>query len=261
MTDEEILARADANYFGAMSTFIGQAEHGEIRSKDGVLMAYSGTDVAAFNVAFVTRSPSDCDRTIAEAIEFFDERNVPFILRLREDVDRESERAARERGLRYTDTVPGMVMAYPKPPPSQMATMRTRIVDDDASLSDHRSVVADAFEMPGALAEYFLTMRLFSTPDIVGYVGYVDGVAVATSALFMTHRVAGVYNVATKREYRKRGFGEAMAWRAVRDGMDAGCVMASLQASELGQPVYERMGFRTVAAYRTFGRPEKTRSS
>src|SRR5260370_41175280 len=53
MTDEEMLARADANYFSAMTTFIGQAERGDVRSRDGVLDAYSGTQVAAFNVACV----------------------------------------------------------------------------------------------------------------------------------------------------------------------------------------------------------------
>ena len=258
MTDEEMLARADANYFSAMTTFIGGTNRGEVRSRDGVLMAYSGTQVAAFNVAFVTRPTSDTARSVGEAIEFFDEREAPFILRLREGVDRQAERAARECGLRYTDTVPGMVMSDPKMPAAQRTHVTISTVDDDASLADHRSVVADSFEMPAALANYFLTMRLFGTPDVVGYVGYVDGVAVATSALFMTHRVAGVYNVATRREYRKRGIGEAMAWRAIAEGMAAGCVMASLQASEEGQPVYERMGFRTVALYRTFGRPERS---
>jgi hypothetical protein len=34
-----------------------------------------------------------------------------------------------------------------------------------------------------------------------------------------------------------------------------GCVMAALQASEMGRPVYERMGFRLVSPYRTFHRP------
>ena len=258
MTDEEMLARADANYFSAMTTFIGGAERGEVRSKDGVLMAHSGTEVAAFNVAFVTRPPSDSGGTVAAAIEFFDEHGGPFILRVREGVDPESERAARECGLRYTDTVPGMVMRDPKRTTETRPDLTIQTIHDDASLEDHRSVVADAFDMPADLARYFLTMQLFGTPDVVGYVGYVDGKAVATSALFMTHRVAGVYNVATRREYRKRGIGEAMTWRAIGDGMEAGCLMASLQASELGQPVYERMGFRTVAPYRTFGRPEKS---
>ena len=78
MTDEEMLARADANYFSAMTTFIGGAERGEVRSKDGVLMAHSGTEVAAFNVAFVTRPPSDPGGTVASAIEFFEPR-VPVI--------------------------------------------------------------------------------------------------------------------------------------------------------------------------------------
>jgi GNAT superfamily N-acetyltransferase len=257
MTDEEILARADANYFSAMSTFIGGAERGEVRSRDGVLIAHSGTQIAAFNVAFVARPPSDPDVSISDAIAFFDERGAPFILRVREGVDPESERAARECGLRYTDTVPGMVIRDPKPA-AKPADIRVRMIDDESSLADHRSVVADAFEMPATLAEYFLTMRLFVTPDVVGYVGYVDGRPVATSALFMTHRVAGVYNVATRREYRKRGLGEAMTWHAIGEGLAAGCVVASLQASELGQPVYERMGFRTIAPYRTFGRPEKS---
>src|SRR5947209_7797164 len=116
MTDEEILARADANYFSAMTTFVGGATRGEVRSKDGVLVAFSGTGVAAFNVAFITRALSDPARGVSEAIEFFDERNVPFIVRLREDLDPESERAARQCGLRYTDTVPGMVMVDPKIP-------------------------------------------------------------------------------------------------------------------------------------------------
>ena len=49
-------------------TFIGGAKRGEVRSRDGVLMAYSGTQVAAFNVAFVTRSPSDRERTKKRAV-------------------------------------------------------------------------------------------------------------------------------------------------------------------------------------------------
>src|SRR5205085_7224058 len=104
MNDEEMLARADANYFSAMTTFIGGAERGEVRARDGLLMAHSGTGVAAFNVAFITRTLSDPSRVVSEAIEFFDAREVPFILRVREGVDAESERAARECGLRYTDT-------------------------------------------------------------------------------------------------------------------------------------------------------------
>jgi len=72
----------------------------------------------------------------------------------------------------------------------------------------------------------------------------------------MSHGVAGVYNVATLAAYRRRGLGEGMTAHAAQEGARAGCRMASLQSSEMGLPVYTRMGFRTVAGYRTFVRPE-----
>jgi predicted acetyltransferase len=67
---------------------------------------------------------------------------------------------------------------------------------------------------------------------------------------------AGIYNVATLPSHRKRGYGEAMTWRAVAGGAAAGCDVAILQASQMGRPIYERMGFRLVAPYRTFHRPD-----
>lgn len=66
--------------------------------------------------------------------------------------------------------------------------------------------------------------------------------------------IAGVTFVGTRDAYRKRGLGEAITWHAVREGAKAGCTVAALQASEMGRPIYERMGFRTVAGYRTFVR-------
>jgi len=77
---------------------------------------------------------------------------------------------------------------------------------------------------------------------------------VAVSSVFVDGGVAGVYNVATLESHRRRGIGEAMTWRSVSRGRETGCVVATLQASELGKPVYERMGFRVVAPYKTFRR-------
>jgi predicted acetyltransferase len=84
----------------------------------------------------------------------------------------------------------------------------------------------------------------------------VDGEPVASSTLVYGGRVAGVHNVATLPEARRRGFGEALTWHAMARGASFGCDMAALQASQMGRPVYERMGFRLVSQYRTFQRPQ-----
>jgi predicted GNAT family acetyltransferase len=72
---------------------------------------------------------------------------------------------------------------------------------------------------------------------------------------FTSHRIAGVYTVATLPEFRGRGLGEALTWRAALDGLVEDCVAASLQASRMGFPIYARMGFRHVVDYETWGSP------
>jgi hypothetical protein len=41
----------------------------------------------------------------------------------------------------------------------------------------------------------------------------------------------------------------------IKDGIESGCTTASLQASQLGEPVYARMGFETPIHYVKYGRP------
>ncbi len=176
---------------------------------------------------------------------------------MREGLDPAFEGAANACGLRYTDTVPGMALCPPQTSGREVSGLRIERVHDDRTLDDHRTVIADSFEMPIELAQYFVTQRLLGQPDVEHYVGYSGAQPVGTSALFLTHRVGGVYNVATMPAHRGRGIGNAMTRHAVERGAASGCVMAGLQASEMGQPVYEKMGFRLVAPYLTFARPEQ----
>ena len=57
---------------------------------------------------------------------------------------------------------------------------------------------------------------------------------------------AGIYNVTTVEAARGRGIGAAMTVAAVRHGADLGLDLATLQASTMGRPVYERLGFEFV---------------
>jgi len=52
--------------------------------------------------------------------------------------------------------------------------------------------------------------------------------------------------VATLPEARGRGYGEAVSWAATLCRPE---LPATLQASSMGRPVYERMGYRSVADF------------
>jgi predicted GNAT family acetyltransferase len=83
-------------------------------------------------------------------------------------------------------------------------------------------------------------------------VGYASGDPVVSGLGWRTGRTIGVYSIATVGSARRRGYGAAMTARVVADGMVAGCDVAVLQASEMGRPVYERLGFRTVVRYAAY---------
>jgi ribosomal protein S18 acetylase RimI-like enzyme len=69
---------------------------------------------------------------------------------------------------------------------------------------------------------------------------------VATVSLLTAGGAAGIYNVATIEAERGRGIGAAMTAAAIRHGAARGFTVATLQASTMGRPVYERLGFRFV---------------
>jgi ribosomal protein S18 acetylase RimI-like enzyme len=56
----------------------------------------------------------------------------------------------------------------------------------------------------------------------------------------------GIYWVATLPEARGRGLATALMREALADAHERGRRTSTLQATKLGAPVYERVGYRTV---------------
>jgi predicted GNAT family acetyltransferase len=107
------------------------------------------------------------------------------------------------------------------------------------------------------LIERVMPPTLLANPNVRVYVGLEDGVPVATSMAFRIDEVLGIYNVATIESARGRGYGTAMTWAVVADA-EPGVDLVILQASALGRPVYEHMGFRTVVEYEELEEPTGT---
>lgn len=89
------------------------------------------------------------------------------------------------------------------------------------------------------------------------FVGYLGGLAVSVCELLLGARQgAGLYGVATRGGYRRRGFGAAVLGRAleVAEGMGVRDVVVECQGPELG--FYERLGFAVINGERGVGEGE-----
>ena len=76
------------------------------------------------------------------------------------------------------------------------------------------------------------------------YIVREDGVGLACVATWDYEGDCSVWEVAALPEERGRGLVSGLMRRALADGRERGCEVSTLQATKLGQPVYERLGYR-----------------
>ena len=121
-------------------------------------------------------------------------------------------------------------------------------------LQDAERVLVEGYPMPD-MAD--LPPGDFYRADVVEgptrvFVGYDDGVPVATSAAHSAAGVTVVENVAVLASARGKGAGAALTWAATTSWPGQGAVLI---ASDDGQPVYERLGYLRIVRWTCWLRP------
>jgi ribosomal protein S18 acetylase RimI-like enzyme len=251
MTAEALVTGADANLVRATQVWASACQDGECWERDGLTIAAAGLPMRSFNNVFLRQRPERPAESLAEVTAYFRERGLPFRLRFLEGAPAPSEDELAGWGLQRHGGIPSLALEslYGEGHASELTI---RPVENELTLQHHTEVVAEGFEWEASSLSGVFTPRLIDAPEWRGYVGYLDGRPVASSQLVLTDGVAGVYYVATIEDARRRGFGEAMTRQALNEGAVAGCSIASLQASPMGEPIYRRMGFERVGYYRTY---------
>jgi hypothetical protein len=99
---------------------------------------------------------------------------------------------------------------------------------------------------------FFDRMESLRGPTVRAFLGRVAGRPVSGAMLYLSHGIGGVGWVGTRPSAFGRGYGIALTWRVVEEGLGRGVELFNLQASPMGAPVYRRMGFETPTCYRMF---------
>jgi ribosomal protein S18 acetylase RimI-like enzyme len=127
--------------------------------------------------------------------------------------------------------------------------LRIEVVRTGAQLDDFERTKVEAYPT-AELSPFGSQPRLFAEPlldsDWTLYVGYEGERAVATSAAFVTDRVATVEMISTRPECRGRGYGLAITAAAASTRTDR---PSALVSSDLGNGVYRRLGYLPILRY------------
>ncbi|MGB9978820.1 GNAT family N-acetyltransferase [Methanobacterium sp.] len=116
-------------------------------------------------------------------------------------------------------------------------------------------VLVESFEFSKIIAsykKYFINAGL-NNLDFHYYLGFLNGKPVATGILFKGEGAAGLFYIGTIPKARGQGIAKAMVHYLLREAKNKGYNISILQASEMGYPLYKKIGFKkyyTTKIYR-----------
>ncbi len=101
--------------------------------------------------------------------------------------------------------------------------------------------------MKGEMDECLFKSKL-NDENILLFLGNYKSKPVATSLVFIQGKESGLYFISTDSDFRRNGFGEEMTLHGLLTAKGKGCTIMNLEATDLGLPVYEKVGFKNYGA-------------
>jgi ribosomal protein S18 acetylase RimI-like enzyme len=160
-------------------------------------------------------------------------------------------RAALEQAGHVLDASPeGMLLALDQVEPPREDDP---LPDPNPSSTDLGAINDSAY---GVANRFTLMMGDAPLDPAAGYIARVDGKPAASVVTNDHEGDCSVWWVAVTPEARGRGLAAGLMRRALHAGRERGCDASTLQATKLGRPVYERLGYRGLGPIEMWERRE-----
>jgi GNAT superfamily N-acetyltransferase len=249
--DTDHTARVNAHTRTAFVKLADHVDEAEV-ARFGPLTALSaGIPMPLYNQILTFEAPARDD--LEAAVSWMAKRDVPFWVTVPDPLLEDVGEHAVELGLAKAEVVQPMMIltSLGEIPPNETVADISEVTDADI-LDEVVDITATVFGIPPEFVRQMTTSSMLNDEEVRMFVGRVDGVPVACGRLIKTDDVAGVFDIAVDEEFRRQGIGEAITWAVLRAGRDAGCQIGALESTEMGYPLYQRMGFETVVDYHRF---------
>ncbi len=257
--DKNLLNECNTNFIKAFEMLGETVQNGLIERTGGVTIVRTGSSLPGFNLVFALDRPASLDGVVDRIKLLLVSTKTKWRLVTTNQSLDYLKRVIEELHLVQADVEPGMVLDLADSFPFSQSNFEIRTVKEKEEIATLVTTGTAGFGAPsgsmGLLEDATSVFVQNTSYRGACYLGYFDGQPVGTSLRIVSGRIAGVYFVSVIPQFRRRGFGEALARRAALDGRTEGCGVAYLQASKMGFPIYLRMGFRTITEYQLWSQP------
>jgi GNAT superfamily N-acetyltransferase len=232
----------------------------DVFDRDGIRFCYSGLPWRVLNGAVLARLAQGTeDGRITEVMAWFREKSVPWrwiVGPLSQPEDLGPRLVA--AGMRAASDHPGMVLRLDRmrDESPELPALEVREVLEKRDFSAWADVQRETWglsdEADRAWREAHLRLGLGADLPLRNYLAMLDGEPVGGAAVFCAEGVAGIYNVCVVPSARGRGIGREVTLAALRTARDLGYNLSTLGSSDLGLPVYLRIGYEEVCRIRVY---------
>lgn len=260
LSSPNLLAALESNMTAYWMAY-GRAPKVDAHDSEELRWVLMGIPEALFNAAFLARMTAE--RLVANLNELHAaqaRRQVPMLWWLGPTAQPPRlEDTLAEHGWTLAGTTPGMAvelvnLAQDTHMPPDVTIERVQGEDD---LRLWAQIAGEGTGFPAETAARFSGMEPYaagypSRSERRNYLAYLDGEPVATSAMVLNDGVAGIYAVATLPDARRRGIGAALSRLPLLEAQAEGYRVGTLQASDMGHPVYRNLGFQDVCMFKIY---------
>ena len=241
MDDAELFARQHRSLRRFYRLLTESSTGGQLYERDGITAALvPATPERSFSNAVVYDHAASLERALELLASRYEEAGVRAWTVWVPAQDRKAAALLERHGHRL-DAAPaamGIELAGFSREPAQELEIDT---DPDPADLGRLNDAAYGYE-----DEFSRALDLMDPDAAYAYVARVEGEPAACTVALDHERDCCIGLVATLPAARGRGLATELVTRALLDARSRGCLTSSLQATKLGQPVYERLGYRDL---------------
>jgi GNAT superfamily N-acetyltransferase len=231
--------------------YLGRAPNVEYYHDLHLTWMLTGIPMSFLNVVFRTHlPPGGEDKIIDETLALFKVKRVTRLWWFADPGNQDADLIKRlvAKGLTFGEGSPGMASDLLKlqDQPPQVPGLTIVPVTTKETLKQWVRTMWIGYELPDSGENIFFDVFAnlgFDLP-LRSYIAFQNEEPVAASQLFLSAGVGGIYCVATVPKGRRQGIGAAITLAPLRDARQMGYRVGILQSSQMGYPVYSRLGFQ-----------------
>ena len=258
LSDRTEYEPVESNLRETLKFFSLANDNGIVAESDEILVISSGINYGVFNTVLL-KERIDSEARLLDCIEqahaFFGARGERWSFWLCHDllgppILRRLRRVMESNRLRLLSEPPGMVATGLLPPKRLLPPLEVRPVTTEDDRLAFAGILSTTFDLPFSMCKDISALERSWLGGYRGWVGYVNGEPVVTTACVAAAGVIGIYSVGTMPGWRRRGYAEQLMRSVLTEvSRETGIERTILQATTEGFRMYQQMGYRRVTQF------------